>query len=391
MAAMQRRAAIVGIGQTAYASALGSSEAALAVTAIHRALDDAGMAARDIDGVCRYDIESTTDGDLTRLLGLESVRFFSSHSHGGGAYCGQLASAAAAVTTGLASTVVCFRARNRGRRSSFGPQALAGGRPWEKVPPRLSGGSQFTVPFGVQSPVQEMAILARRHMHEHGTTTEHFGEVAVAMRAHAAVNPLAVMRTPLTLADHRESRWISEPLRLFDCCIETDGACAAILTTAERARDRPHRAAFVLATAQSAGTAHHRLLDWFAHDRRSWATRAAARLWGAAGVTPADVDAAMLYDHFTPMVLVALEDWGFCAPGEGGPFVAGGRLRWPDGALPVNTNGGQLSEAFVHGFNNVLEGVRQVRGTSTSQVPGAEVVFIAAAASDPSGAVLLCR
>lgn len=257
--------------------------------------------------------------------------------------------------------------------------------------PRLSGGAQYTVPFGVQSPVQEMAIIARRHMHAYGTTEDHFGEVAVAFRDHAATNRAAIMRAPISMESHHASRWIAEPLRLLDCCIESDGACAAILTSAERARDRRECPAYVLAAAQSAGAAHHRLADWFQWERDAWADAAARRLWESAGITPADVDAAMLYNHFTPMVLIALEDWGFCPRGESGRFIEGGRIRGPRGALPVNTHGGQLSEAFVHGFNNVLEAVRQIRGRSTCQVPGAEIVFIAAAASDPSGAVLLRR
>jgi acetyl-CoA acetyltransferase len=385
------RAAIAGIGQTPFAKSLGMSEAHAAVIAIRNALDDAGLTPADVDGICRYDVESTGDATLALTLGLRNVRFFASHNHGGGAYCALLTSAAAAIAAGHASTVLCFRSRNRGRASSFGPRSAQGGRPWQKVGERLTGGYQYSVPFGVQSPVQEMALIARRHMHEYGTTDDHFGEVAVAIRSHATRNPAAVMRAPMALADHHASRWVAEPLRLLDCCIETDGACAAVVTGAERARDLRQRPAYILAAAQCAGAAHHRPTDWFKYDRDAWLEAGARRLWARAGVGPADVAAAMVYDHFTPMVLVTLEDWGFCRRGESGPFVAGGRIRWPEGELPVNTHGGQLSEAFIHGFNNILEGVRQIRGTSTSQVDGAEIVFIAASASDPYGAVLLRR
>jgi acetyl-CoA acetyltransferase len=391
MSPLCNRAAIVGIGQTEFSKQLAMSETEAAIVAIRAALEDAGLAATDIDGVCRYDIESTSEADLVHGLDLGNVGFFSTHSHGGGATCGQLLTAAAAIAAGLATTVLCFRARNRGRRSSYGAGALQGGRPWEKVAARLSGGGQYTVPFGVQSPVQEMAIIARRHMHLYGTTEDHFGEVAVAFRRHAAANPAAIMRAPMSMEAHHASRWIAEPLRLLDCCIESDGACAAILTSAARARDCRQRPAYVLAAAQSAGAAHHRLADWFQSERDEWAAAAARRLWAGAGIAPADVDVAMLYDHFTPMVLLALEDWGFCPRGESGRFVAGGRIHGPGGELPINTHGGQLSEAFVHGFNNVLEAVRQLRGTSTCQVPDAEIAFIAAAASDPTGAVLLRR
>jgi len=387
----ERDVAVVGIGQTAFSKGLGISEAEVAHRAISAALDDAGLARGDVDGLCLYDIESNTVPEVARLLGLESVRFFATHSHGGGSYCALVRSGVAALREGHARVVVAFRARNRGRRSSFGPTIAQGGRPWEKIAPRIAGHYQYQVPFGIQSPVQEMALIARRHMLDHGTTEDHLGEVAVAIRSHAVRNPNAVMREPMTLADHHASRWVSEPLRLLDCCIETDGGCALVMTTAERARDCPQPPAWVLATAQALGPAHHRPTDWFRHDRRRWVTAGARALWAAAGVRPDDVDAAMVYDHFTPMVLLALEDWGFCGDGESGAFVERGGIRWPDGRLPVNTHGGQLSEAFIHGFNNLLEAVRQIRGTSTCQVPDAKLAFVASAASDPGGAVLLAR
>jgi acetyl-CoA acetyltransferase len=386
-----RAAAVVGIGQTAFAKQLAMSEAEVARFAIGAALDDAGLTLDDVDGVCLYDIESTTVGDLAEVLGLRQVRCFSTHSHGGGAYCAVMLHAAAALADGQASVVLTFRARNRGRRSSFGSGYTEGGRPWEKIAPRIAGFYQWQVPFGVVSPVQEMALIARRHMIDHGTTDDHLAEVACAARSHAVHNPCALMREPMTLADHHASRFVAEPLRLLDCCLETDGGCALVLTTAERARDLRQRPVHVLGGVQSVAPAHHHPHDWFAYDRRRATSAAAERLWGSAGVRPDDVDAAMLYDHFTPMVLLALEDWGFCEAGEGGPFVTGGTIRWPDGRLPVNTHGGQLSEAFIHGYNNLTEAVRQIRGTSTCQVADAELVFVAAAASDPSGAVLLAR
>lgn len=386
-----RAATVVGIGQTAFSKHLGVSEAEVAVTAIGRALDDAGLTRADVDGLCLYDIESNTVADVAALLGLDHVRFFSTHSHGGGSYCAVVLSAAAGIQAGHAEVVVAFRARNRGRGSSFGKSYVEGGRPWEKIAPRIDGFYQWQVPFGVATPAHEMALIARRHMLDYGTTDDHFGEVACAARHHATRNPQALMRAPMTLADHHASRWVAEPLRLLDCCLESDGGCAVVLTTAERARDCRQPPVRVLAGTQCAGPAHHHPHDWFTFDRRAWVTAAAERLWGRAGVRPADVDAAMLYDHFTPMVLLALEDWGFCGAGEGGPFVADGAIRWPDGRLPVNTHGGQLSEAFIHGFNNLTEAVRQLRGTSTAQVPDAELVFVAAASSDPYGAVLFAK
>ncbi len=388
---MRPRAAIVGIGQTVFAKQIGITEAEVACRAVAAALDDAGLAPADVDGLCLYDIESNTIPDVVAMLGLRGVRFFSTHSHGGGSYCAVVTSAAAAITAGHATTVLAFRARNRGRRSSAGQGMMDGGRPWEKIAPRIEGMYQWQVPFGVAAPAHEMALIARRHMVDYGTTDDHLGEVACAIRSHAARNPHALMRTPMTLADHHASRWVAEPLRLLDCCIETDGGTAIVLTSAERARDRRHPPAWVHAAVQCMGPAHHHPHDWFAFDRRRWMAAAAERLWGLADARPPDVDAVMLYDHFTPMVLLALEDWGFCDAGESGPFVEGGTLRGPDGRLPVNTHGGQLSEAFIHGFNNWNEAVRQLRGTSTCQVPDAALVLVAAASSDPYGAVLLAR
>jgi acetyl-CoA acetyltransferase len=385
------RAAIVGIGQTAFAKQIGITEAEVACRAIAAALDDAGLATRDVDGLCLYDIESNGVAEVTAMLGLTGVRFFSTHSHGGGSYCAVVTSAAAAITAGHATTVLAFRARNRGRRSSAGQGMMDGGRPWEKIAPRIEGMYQWQVPFGVAAPAHEMALIARRHMLDYGTTDDHLGEVACAIRSHAVRNPNALMRTPMTLEDHHASRWVAEPLRLLDCCIETDGGTAIVLTSAERARNRPRPPAWVHASVQCMGPAHHHPHDWFGFDRRRWMTAAAERLWGLAGARPADVDAVMLYDHFTPMVLLALEDWGFCGEGESGAFVEGGTIRGPTGRLPVNTHGGQLSEAFIHGFNNWNEAVRQLRGTSTCQVPDAELVLVAAASSDPYGAVLLSR
>jgi acetyl-CoA acetyltransferase len=237
-----------------------------------------------------------------------------------------------------------------------------------------------------------MAMIYRRHMHEFGTTTEHFGMVAVAQRAHAARNPNAVMRTPITLADHRASRFIAEPLRLLDCCLETDGACAVVVTAAERARDCRQRPAYILAGAQAEGPIHIQMADYLTH----WQTNTAGhfvaeQLYRMAEVTPRDIDAAMFFDHFSPAVLLSLEDYGFCARGESGAFVAAGEHAWPNGSLPVNTHGGSLSEAYVHGYNHILEGVRQIRGSSACQVDGAELVLVTSSNTDPTGAVVLRR
>jgi acetyl-CoA acetyltransferase len=341
-----------------------------------------GVAPAEVDGLVRFDLETTTEVEIARNLGIENVRFFSEIAYGGGAGCGTVAHAAMAIATGQASVVVCWRARNRG----------SGGRPWAATGAGVPGDYQFTAPYGLVRPVDQIAMLARRHMHEFGTEIEHFGAVAVAARKHAARNPKALMREPMTLEDHRESRLISEPLRKFDCCLETDGGLAVVVVSAERARDLRQPPAFVLAASQGMGPEHVVMTDYhgpnFLQTPSTWAAR---DLFAAAGVGPADVDCAQFYDAFTPLVLLSLEEYGFCKPGESGPLAASGALEWPNGSLPSNTSGGGLSEAYVHGFNLILEGVRQVRGTSTSQVEGAELSLVTSGAGVPTSALLLAR
>lgn len=377
---MRRAAAIVGIGQTEFSKNIGRSERTIALEAIRAALADAGIAPREVDGLVRFDLETTTEVEIARNLGLENVRFFSEVAYGGGAGSATVAHAAMAIATGQASVVVCWRARNRG----------SGGRPWAATGAGVGGDYQFTAPYGLVRPADQIAMLARRHMHEHGTTSEDFGAVAVACRKHAERNPNAMMRAPMTLADHQASRLISLPLRKFDCCLETDGALAVVVVSAERARDLQHPPAYVLAAAQGMGPEHVVMTDYHGPDfLKTPSTWVGQDLFAKAGVTPADVDCAQFYDAFTPLVLLSLEEYGFCKAGESGPMASGGALEWPDGSLPSNTSGGGLSEAYVHGFNLILEGVRQIRGTSTAQVENAELSLVTSGAGVPTSAVLL--
>ena len=379
---VQRAAAIVGIGQTEFAKDIGRPERSIALEAIRSALDDAGIEAAEVDGLVRFNMESTTEVEIARNLGIPNLRFFGEIGYGGGAGCATVAHAALAIASGRASVVVCWRARNRG----------SGGRPWAATGNQVPGDYQFTAPYGLLRPVDQIAMIARRHMHEYGTTTEQFGEVAVACRAHAARNPDALMREPITLADHADSRMIAEPLRKLDCCLETDGALAVVVTSVERARDCAKRPAVVLAASQGTGPQHTVMTNYHApRFLETPSTFAAADLFESAGVGPADIACAQIYDAFTPLVTLSLEEYGFCKPGEGGPFSAGGRLRWPDGALPVNTSGGGLSEAYVHGMNLIVEGVRQVRGTSHCPVPDLELCLVTSGAGVSTSALILAR
>jgi acetyl-CoA acetyltransferase len=230
-------------------------------------------------------------------------------------------------------------------------------------------------------------------MHQYGTTSRQFGAVAVACRKHANRNPDAIMyRQPMTLEDHQASRMIADPLRLLDCCLECDGAGAIVITSAERAKSMPHPPAYILAGAMGTGPhqASHRPYAYLNMAEFPETRYVARQLFGMAGVTPQDIDVAQIYEHFSVAVIIALEDLGFCKKGEGGPFVEGGRIEI-GGEIPVNTSGGNLSEVYIHGITHIMEGVRQIRGTSTAQVLGAELSLVAGPNFIPTSALIFCR
>src|SRR5262245_27576663 len=348
------------------------------------ALDDAGIAPSEVDGLASYTLEPYREVDVARNVGLGDITWFSQVGFGGGAGCGVVGQAAMAIATGQCEVAVAWRARKRADPTS---------RPWAQAAARLSDNSQFTRPFGILRPVDEIAMLTRRYMHEYGGTRQHLANVALAFRKHAAMNPLSTMgHKPLTRDDYMNGRWISETLCLYDNCLETDGALAVVLASTERARDCPHPPALVHAFAQGLPRDHQTMTNYFTDDPlRGPAWTAARRLWANAEVGPADVQVAQLYDAFSPLIPLSLEGYGFCARGEGGPFTDDGAIEWPDGRLPVNTSGGGMSEAYVHGFNLVLEGVRQIRGTSTSQVDGAEVSLVTSGEGVPTSAILFTK
>jgi acetyl-CoA acetyltransferase len=378
------RTAVVGIGQTAFGKGLPDSELSLACQAISLALDDAGIAPGEVDGLASYTMEPEREVDVARNVGLGEITFFSQVGYGGGAGCGVVGQAAMAVATGQCSVAVAWRARKRADKVS---------RPWAQVQQRVTGHWQWSRPYGVLRPVDEIAMLTRRYMHEYGATRDHLANVALALRKHANRNPHATMGLKtLTREEYLGARWISEPLCLFDNCLETDGALAIVVVGAERALDCPRPPAYVHAFAQGLPPQHQTMTNYFCDDPlRGPAWTAARRLWANAEVGPADVQVAQLYDAFSPLIPLSLEGYGFCGRGEGGPFTDGGAIEWPAGRLPVNTSGGGMSEAYVHGFNLVLEGVRQIRGTSTCQVEGASVSLVTSGEGVPTSAVLFTK
>ncbi len=390
---------IVGIGQTEYAfrgQLAHRGALSLALEAVKNAAADAGLPIDAIDGFASFSDDPLDGGVLAFELGLPELRYSAMAWGGGGANAmGALVLAADAVRSGSANYVVVFRAiimdeTKRFGKSLSGP-AFSGKRttsdPFSMV--------QFSMPFGLLSPAQTYALSARRHMALYGTTTEHFGHVAVAMRRHAARNPIALRRTPITLDDHAASPFIADPIRRLDCCQENDGACAYLVTTAERARDLRRPTVRVLNAVMGGmprwpsdpASQNMRTADFATGGQAPLARR----LFGEAGVKPDDVDVALLFDNFTPQIVMSLEDLGFCKPGEGGPFIVDQGISWDRGKLPINTHGGLHSEAYVH-MNHVLEGIRQIRGTSTAQVANCEIALVAGTPGrSPTSLALLAR
>ncbi|KUL48820.1 lipid-transfer protein [Streptomyces sp. NRRL F-4489] len=375
------RAALVGIGATEFSKDSGRSELTLAVEAVRAALADAGLTPADVDGLVTFTMDTNPEITVAQAAGIGELTFFSRVHYGGGAACATVQQAALAVATGLADVVVCYRAFNErsGRRFGSGVQ--------HREPSAEGAALGWNLPFGLLTPASWVAMAAQRYLHAYGLTPEAFGHVAVTDRRHAARNPAAYFHgKPITLADHAASRWIAEPLRLLDCCQETDGAQALVVTSAERARDLPHPPALITAAAQGAGRAQEQMTSFYRDDLTGLPEMnvVARQLWRTSGLTPADIDVAILYDHFTPFVLMQLEEFGFCGRGEAADFVAAD-------ALPLNTHGGQLGEAYLHGMNGLAEAVRQLRGTSPNQVPDPAHVLVTAGTGVPTSGVVLGR
>jgi len=380
-------AAIAGIGATEFSKDSGRSELRLAVEACRAALDDAGLAPADVDGMVTFSMDSNAEIAVARELGASELTFFDLVGYGGGAACGTVQHAAMAVATGAASVVLCYRALNERSGRRFGQ--VAAGAVAGATSSAIDNGWHY--PMGLATPAATVAMGARRYMHDFGATSADFGAVAVADRRHAATNPAAwFYQRPITLADHQESRWICEPLRLLDCCQETDGAVAVLVTSLERARSLEKPPVVIRAAAQGSGANQYTMTSYYRDDLTGLPEMAvvARQLWAQAGLRPGDIRTAVLYDHFTPYVLMQLEELGFCARGEARHFISGGAIEM-GGVLPLNPHGGQLGEGYLHGMNGIAEGVRQVRGTAVNQVPGDGPVLITAGTGVPTSGLIL--
>jgi len=388
MRALREAACIVGVGETAVCRKPGSglNVIALQLRAIAAALEDAGLKGSDIDGIVPFMKHGSAEV-FAANIGCTNLRLNAQLHVGGAAPVAALKLAAMAVATGGANYVLVPAGWNA---YSVPVRQLTGAGDAYETP---DGGisRDYYLPFGLTAPPQWYSLMARRHMHEYGTSAEQLGAVAIAMRKHAQLNPAALMHgKPLTMSEYLASPMIADPYRLFDCCLETDGAAAYIVTTPERAKDLPRRPVHIMAAA----TSQPDPADEFTNRKdfhRIGLTDAAPEAFGAAGVAPSDMDFAQIYDCFTFEVIQQLEEAGFCKRGEGGAFVEGGAIEL-GGRLPVNTHGGLLSHGHVLGMGHIVEAVRQLRGELGSrQVPDAELGVVTGWGDFGDGSIAILR
>jgi acetyl-CoA acetyltransferase len=370
-----RQPVVVGIHSLPFSKNMGMTERRSGGMAILGALQDAGLAVEDVDGLTRYVWQPTTEMEMARVIGLPNLRFFGAQDYGGGAGAPTLALACMAIELGLVDTMVVWRSRNRS----------SGGRPWAEVL-MAAGQDQFERPFGIVRPADGFALIARVLMHRYGWTREDFGRVAISVREMALRNPGAMMHgRPLTMEEYLASRWIAEPLCLFDNCLETDGAMAMVLTTAERARSLDVTPVHVTGYAFGSGPQVYAMTNVYEDIGRSPNAYVAPELWKNTELGPSDVDVVEIYDAFTPQIPLFFQEFGFCEEGAAADYLR------EEKNPPYNTSGGGLSEAYVHGFNLLVEGVRQVRGESTRQVDDVRHCLVTSGNVVPTGAIVFSK
>jgi acetyl-CoA acetyltransferase len=365
------QAAITGIGATEFSKESGRSELQLSVEAVRHALADCGLTPADVDGFTTFTMDSSSEIAVARELGVPELRFFSRVNFGGGAACATVQHAAMAVATGVADVVVAYRGFNERSGDRFGQVS-----PWAAQQVNTNGlDNAWTYPLGLSTPAATVAMQARRYMHEYGATSADFGRVAVADRKHAATNPNAFFyERPITLEDHQASRMIADPLRLLDCCLVSNGAVAVVVTSADRAASLRQPPVHVWGWGQAhPGYVNRRDSEF---GLVTGAAQSGPEALKMAGVGVDDIDVREIYDCFTYTTLVTLEDYGFCAKGEGGDFVASGAIA-PGGSHPTNTGGGELSSYYMWGMTPLSEAVIQARGQAGErQVPKHDLVMV---------------
>ncbi len=377
---LREKGAVTGVGETEYLRGTNRTPLSLQLEASLRAIDDAGLKPTEIDGVIPYGLGAVAE-DFVTNFGIADLRFSATTPMGGASAVAAIQCAIAAVDAGICNHVLL----------AIGRTGHSGGRIGMRVQqmPQFRVVGEFEMPSGAIAPAQLYAVMARRHMELYGTTSLQFAEIAVSTRNNAMLNPNATMRRPMTVEDHQNSRMISDPLRLLDCSLESDGGAAVVISAADRARDMRQAPVLVMGVAEG-----HPDSPSVITQRPDITTlglaKAAPRAFAMAGVTPDDIDVAEIYDCFTYNVLCQIEDAGFCKKGEGGPFVASGAIRL-DGKLPVNTHGGLLSQAHMAGMNHVVELVRQLRGAAAAQVRDAEIGLVTGYGDMGDGSIAIMR
>lgn len=382
---MKNEAAIAGIGMTKFSKNSGVSELSLACEAIKNCLDDAGLDPKEVDGLVTYTLDSNDEVEVARAVGMGDLTMYAQINYGGGAAIGLIQQAVMAVATGAAKNVVVWRAMN-GRSGQRMGQGVSG----SIISSDLVHWSWYMA-YGMLTPMSWVSMIANKYMKEFGVTSEHLAEVAISQRNYALNNPAAAgYGKPLSMDEYMNAKLFCEPLRLYDCCQETDGGCAILITSTERARDLKQKPAVIRGVTQASTQGQEQMTSFYRGDLSSLPEMelAARRVYKMAGLGPEDIDAACLYDAFTPEVVMQLESFGFCGRGEAKDFVADGNLRI-DGRLPNNTHGGLLSEAYIHGVNNIAEGARLIRGTSYNQPKGVDHVLVSSGVGVPTGALIL--
>ncbi len=383
---LKDEAAIAGIGVTEFSKASGVSELNLAAQCVTAACEDAGIAPSELDGFVSYTLDSSDEIEVARAVGAGDLTFFSKINYGGGAAVGTIAQAAMAVATGQAKNVVCYRAMN-GRSGKRMGQGVSG----DIVTSDLVHWSWYMT-YGMLIPGSWIAMIAHKYMHRYGVTREDLGRVAISQRNYALNNPRAAgYGKPLDMQTYLARDPIAYPLCLYDFCQETDGGCAILVTSSERARDLRTRPAVIRAVTQASSRGQEQMTSYYRDqmDTLPEMELAASRVYAMSGLGPDAIDAACLYDAFTSEIIMQLESFGFCGAGEGKELVRDGALDI-DGRLPNNTHGGLLSEGYIHGMNNIAEAVRLVRGESVNQPPkSVEHVLVSSGVGVPTGAMIL--
>jgi len=371
-----RQAVVAGIHALPFSKNIGMPERHGGALAILGALEDAGLEVADVDAMFRYFWEPTTEMEMARILGVPNLRMFGEVDYGGGAGPPTVGLAAMAIENNMADVVVVWRSRNRS----------SGGRPWASQF-QATGQNQFEWPYHLVRPVDGMAFHTRHWIHKYGWTPEVTGRAAVTIRGHANNNPMAMMRDkPMTMDDYINVRLVADPLRLYDCCLETDGALALVLTSAERAADLDVTPAHVQGFAMGSGPDMTAMTFFYGDEMgRTPNHWVAPDLWRNTGLQPKDIDVCQIYDAFTPQIPIFFEEFGFCGEGESPDYMAEGKNP------PYNTSGGGLSEAYVHGFNLLVEGVRQIRGTSVNQVDDVNHVIVTGGNVVPTGSIVFSK